>query len=170
MAKIINIKTEKDKRELTSLLLQIENIDDSQIDNSSLEQFEEKRDRYKNEFIKKHDLPCNDERILYEICDTVKKSYKKPFSEEICMLLSTASNIIISLTSSENRCVENDFYNKIRKNWNNNSEKENYLNLRKSIKTWMKEIQKAINTRDFNLLLNSMSLMSFFASKSFKYK
>lgn len=169
MAKVVNVKTEQKKKELRGLLEQVDVSSwDSEPGDSPLSQFIREGEEYKEAFIKKHDLPNDDEVILYEICNELKKKTKKKANRDMCWLSSIASTIIIEL-SAGHKCVKNDFYIKTSEIClnNDNWEEELYYYLVKHSKYWFNEIQTALKTKNYDLLMNSMPLMSSFSSYCF---
>ena len=159
MAKVLNIKNETDKRELKGLLDQVDITAWEEPGDSPLAKFEEKGRKYRDKFVEKKHIINEDEAVLYEICNVLKKKRIK-IDEETYWLTHIASNIIITLSARANSCADNDFSNKVRIIWKEPDEKK-YRFLVKNSKYWFGEIQEALASDNYDLLSNSMVLMMF---------
>ena len=165
MSKVLNIKNEMDKKELKSLLKQVDASAWKEPEDSPLAQFERESDEFKRDFAKKYNVELdNDEAILYKICDVLKK--KKRIDYEACWASSVASDIITSLSPKGEKIVKNEFYYKRHEALNKLSEREQLQFLIKNRKYWFSEIQEALDTKNYDLLLNSMVLMMTYSSNA----
>lgn len=166
MAKVLNIKEEKDKKELKDLLKQVDVSSwDNEPEDSPFSQFIKEREAFKQDFIRKHNISSDDEVILYAVCDELKKRNLKKVDMELCELASLASDTIIKPAVKGEECIKNDFFKKRNDFWNKyENEKKYYKFLIKNSNYWITEIQTALKTKNYNLLMNNMSVVMDFSS------